>query len=122
MALEDAIQENPNFEIVAGFLIDRPAKVVFKDKNIEVKWPKFVIYTDDHYFDIFQYQFIAGSKTGALTNPNTVVLTEDRAQQYFPNLLPQNIIGKKTLVTHFGSSPAAHAKLTLSITFLSLAT
>jgi ABC-type antimicrobial peptide transport system permease subunit len=97
MALEDAIQENSNFDIVSGFLIDRPSKVENRDRNIEVKWPDHVMYTDEDYFDIFQYKFLAGNKSGALSKPNSVILTAERAAQYFPDSKPQDMIGK-TLV------------------------
>jgi ABC-type antimicrobial peptide transport system permease subunit len=97
MALEDAIQENSNFETVSGFVIDRPSKVENRDQNIEVKWPNHVIYTDEDYFDIFKYTFLAGNKSEALSNPNSVILSEERAAQYFPNATPQQVIGK-TLV------------------------
>jgi len=97
IAMEDAIKDNSNFEVVSGFYIDRPAKVENKEKDIEIKWPKHVIYTDQDYFDIFKYTFLAGDETNALSNPNTVVLTEARAADYFPELAPNTIIGK-TLV------------------------
>ena len=97
MALEDAIQENSNFEKVSGFYINRPTKVENREANIEVKWPKAVIYTDEDYFDIFQYTFLAGNKSQALSQPNSVILSEERAARYFPNQQPNDIIGK-TLV------------------------
>ncbi|WP_363322571.1 FtsX-like permease family protein [uncultured Dokdonia sp.] len=97
VAMEDAIKDNSNFEIVSGFYIDRPAKVENKEESIEIKWPKHVIYTDQDYFDIFKYKFLAGDEFNALSNPNTVVLTKDRASDYFPTLTPSAIVGK-TLV------------------------
>jgi len=97
VALEDAIQENSNFEIVSGFYIERPSSVENKEDDIHIKWPKHVIYTDIDYFDIFEYNFLAGNKETALSNPKNVVLTMSRAAQYFPNLTPDAVIGK-TLV------------------------
>ncbi len=97
VALEDAIQENTNFETVTGFYIERPNSVENKEANINVKWAKHVIFTDKDYFDIFKYNFIAGNKETALSNPNNVVLTESRAAQYFPKLSPDAVVGK-TLV------------------------
>lgn len=97
MALEDAIQENSNFEIVSGFVTNRPAKVENRNANVEVKWPNAVVYTDEDYFDLFQYKFLAGNKSVALSEPNSVILTEERAARYFPNQEPNDIIGK-TLV------------------------
>ncbi|WP_439130388.1 ABC transporter permease [Polaribacter sp.] len=97
LALEDAIRDNSNFESVSGFYVERPSKVENVALNIEKKWPKFVVYTDEDYFDIFQYKFLAGDKTLALKNPNCVILTTQRAAEYFPKLSPQKIIGKTLL-------------------------
>lgn len=94
MALEGDIQENSNFEKVSGFLIERPFKVENRTADVEVKWPDNVIYTDEDYFDIFQYNFLAGNKSGALSDPNSVILTQERAARYFPNKKPHEIIGK----------------------------
>lgn len=94
LALEDAIKDNSNFETVSGFYIERPAKVENKALDIEVKWPNNVVFTSEDYFDIFEYNFLAGSKIGALDSPNTIILTEKRAKQYFPNQKPQDVVGK----------------------------
>ncbi|MBW1299080.1 ABC transporter permease [Aquimarina litoralis] len=97
VALEDAIQNNSNFEVVSGFYIERPTNVENKENDIKLKWPKHVIFTDPDYFDIFEYNFLAGNKNSALADPNNVVLTKNRAANYFPDLLPHEIVGK-TLV------------------------
>ncbi len=97
LALEDAIQENSNFKTVSGFYVERPSKVENRTLDIEKKWPKYVVFTDKDYFDIFEYKFLAGSKSNALQNPNSVILTEKRASDYFPQLKPHEIVGK-TLV------------------------
>ena len=97
LALKDAIAGNSNLESVVEFYINRPSKVENKTNNLEFKWPNFVMYTDEGYFDIFKYSFLAGDKSTALDKPNTVILTQSRAKQYFPSLTPNDIIGK-TLV------------------------
>ena len=97
LALEDAIKENSNFNVVSGFYQERPAKVENKEINKVVKWPNFVIFTDANFFKIFDYNFLAGDKTNILSQPNNVILTEKRAADYFPNTAPNDIIGK-TLV------------------------
>ncbi|MEM6515664.1 MAG: FtsX-like permease family protein [Bacteroidota bacterium] len=97
LALKGAIVDNSNFETVSEFYIERPAKVENKENDITLKWPEFVIFADQSYLDIFQYNFLAGSKTEALKNPNQVVLTQSRATEYFPKLSPTEIVGK-TLV------------------------
>ena len=97
LALEDAIKNDTNFDIVSSFYIERPAKVENKSNNTEFKWPNFVIYANQNYFDVFDYNFIAGNGTEALSQPNTVVLSKKRAADYFPEMKPDDILGK-TLV------------------------
>lgn len=97
LALEDAISENSNFEIVSSFYIERPSKVENRALDTEFKWPDFVIFTNQDYFKLFDYTFLAGDNQNILSNPNEVILTEERANQYFPNTAPSDIIGK-TLV------------------------
>ncbi|WP_405576393.1 ABC transporter permease [Winogradskyella sp. Asnod2-B02-A] len=97
LALEDVISENSNFETVSGFYIERPSKVENRALNSEFKWPNFVIFADANYFKIFDYKFLAGNTSEILASPNNVILTENRAADYFPNTKPSDIIGK-TLV------------------------
>lgn len=55
---------------------------------------KDIIYADEYYFSLFQYQWLAGSPETALREPHQVVLTESRAQMYFGKVQPTDIIGK----------------------------
>jgi putative ABC transport system permease protein len=55
---------------------------------------KDIIYADENYFELFQYQWLAGSAKTALKDPYQVVLTESRAQKYFGNVQKTDIIGK----------------------------
>jgi putative ABC transport system permease protein len=45
-------------------------------------------FADSTFFNVFDYEFIYGTPTGALTQPNTIVLTQKSAQQYFGNVNP----------------------------------
>lgn len=56
--------------------------------------PENTVFTDKEYFEIFKYEWLAGSPNTAFNSPNQVVLTENRAALYFPNLNPNEIIGK----------------------------
>ncbi|MEH6656819.1 ABC transporter permease [Leeuwenhoekiella marinoflava] len=56
--------------------------------------PEKIILTEASYFDIFQYDWIAGSKETALQGPNKVVLTRKRALEYFPNTSFTAVIGQ----------------------------
>ncbi|PKG43406.1 ABC transporter permease [Psychroflexus sp. MES1-P1E] len=62
-------------------------KTVFKS-------PEYVVFTDPEYFRIFSYDWLAGSPEEALTAPNEIVLTKNRAKKYFPTLSPTEIMGK----------------------------
>lgn len=46
------------------------------------------------YFRLFNYDWLAGDKSTALTSPNKVVITESRAKLYFNELPPHQILGK----------------------------
>src|SRR5674476_1237071 len=52
-----------------------------------------VIFTNEDYFKMLSYKWIAGSSSG-IQQPFTVVLTESRAKQYFPNTSFQDVIGE----------------------------
>nr|MCU0341730.1 ABC transporter permease [Spirosomataceae bacterium] len=53
-----------------------------------------VMATTSDFFQLVPYRWLAGSEKGALTQPNQVVLTQTQAEKYFPNLTPQQIVGK----------------------------
>ena len=54
-----------------------------------------IIYADEEYFKIFNYQWLAGSPQTALKDPFQVVLTESRAKTYFSSLTPKDILGRE---------------------------
>lgn len=59
--------------------------------------PEHIIFTNQDYFDMFSYTWIAGSNKDILNKPNEVILTEDRAKTYFPSLSPAETIGKQII-------------------------
>lgn len=81
----------------AFFLTFKPYKVEASKDNLPFKEPTFVTYTDQNYFDIFEYEWLAGSNKNQLLNPNEVVLTKSRAAQYFPKKNPSQIIGSRLI-------------------------
>jgi ABC-type antimicrobial peptide transport system permease subunit len=93
--LAQEVEENfTGVENSAFIFMYRPYNVIIaKDENL-IKDPTFVTLADQNYFDIFEYDWIVGSKESQLSNPNEVVLTQSRANQYFPNKNPSQIIGK----------------------------
>ncbi|MGV3761459.1 FtsX-like permease family protein [Parapedobacter sp.] len=46
------------------------------------------------YFDLITYRWLAGDKKTALNAPDQVVLTEKKAREYFPDLTPDQVLGK----------------------------
>src|SRR6187402_2047159 len=89
-----------------------------------------IIYADEFYFSLFEYDWLAGSKQTALKDPNQVVLTEERAKIYFGNLPANDIIGKqityddsiKTIVAGIVKPPKEKATDFRFKEFISLAT
>jgi len=55
------------------------------------------IIVEPQYFDIFEYEWLAGDFSSALSNPSTVVLTEARARQYFGSMPLEEILGKQII-------------------------
>ncbi len=84
-------------ETVAPFFTTYPLHVENKKLDLTFKTPEFVIYANDDYFRTLDYTWLAGTQKEALSAPNTVVLSEARAQTYFPNQELSSLIGK-TLV------------------------
>ena len=58
------------------------------------KKQKNIIYADEHYFTLFDYNWIAGSPKTSLQQPYQVVLSESNALLYFPELSAGEIIGR----------------------------
>lgn len=56
-----------------------------------------IIFADEHYFNMFPYQWVAGSPKASLKQPHQVVLTESRAKLYFPGLSPAEAVGRDIL-------------------------
>ena len=52
------------------------------------------ILTDDRYFQLFPYRWLAGNPVGALAQPDQVVLTRERAAKYFPGVAPEYLPGQ----------------------------
>jgi predicted permease len=78
---------------------DATAKVSIATKSeavpLVIKKQDKIIFTNPQYFQLLNYHWMAGSQKTALADPFSVVLTQSRAQQYFPNISPQNVIGRQ---------------------------
>ncbi len=62
-------------------------RVTFGDKSFEEQ----VNFADQSFFDIFSFEFVEGDGKTVLTDPNSIVLTQETAQRFFGN---DNPIGK----------------------------
>jgi putative ABC transport system permease protein len=54
-----------------------------------------IVFTNQQYFQLLPYRWLAGSQRTSLEYPFTVVLTESRAQLYFPDVDAADVIGKQ---------------------------
>ncbi|RMB57122.1 FtsX-like permease family protein [Dokdonia sinensis] len=85
----------PGIEAAGYFYTWNANSVKSKSMDEEFKRPTFMVFAEADYFDIFTYKWLAGTKEGLFKNPNEVVLSQKRAQRYFPNQEPSDIIGKE---------------------------
>jgi putative ABC transport system permease protein len=58
-----------------------------------------VVFADEKYFSLFEYEWLAGSASSALKQPNTVVLTKSVAHKYFGEQPLNEILGKELVYT-----------------------
>ena len=65
--------------------------------KIEGGWTAASVFTVPQYFEIFQYQWLAGNSKTALNAPNQVVLTEKITRKYFGDIAISDVIGKKVI-------------------------
>ncbi len=72
----------PEIAEAVRFYFSRPLLVRYGDKAFDED--RFVL-ADPAVFDVFTIPFVAGNRTSAFTEPNTVVLTEAAAKKYFGN-------------------------------------
>ncbi|MFD1145194.1 FtsX-like permease family protein [Larkinella insperata] len=56
--------------------------------------PKNQIMTNRPYFELVPYRWLAGSVATALDAPDKVVLTQSRAEEYFPGVEAANVLGR----------------------------
>ncbi len=90
-------REMTGFQTVAAFhtyiaSVTIPGGANGKPKNFDDAGR--IAIAEPEYFDIFRYQWLSGNATTSLTMPNSVVLTAEKAREYFGNLDPDRIIGR----------------------------
>lgn len=92
--------EVTGLETVTHFYLVNPPTVSIKEEGgtfNNYKKQKDIVYADEYYFNMFSYQWLAGSAPNALQESFHVVLTESRAKTYFGSLSPGEIIGKEII-------------------------
>jgi len=67
----------------------------------DVQYNEAVDYVDQSFFDVFQFPFVSGSRASALSDGNTIVISEEAAQKYFGD---NNPVGQVLEVNHSPSS------------------
>ena len=84
-------------ELDLSQLVDQTVRVLKSDELISAGQKRFFednfYYTDNGFFEIFQFEFSQGNPSTALIHPNSVVLTARMAKKYFggQNPLDQSI-------------------------------
>jgi putative ABC transport system permease protein len=81
------ISKNYNVKVSAAGSSNKPT-IKYKDNAN-------LIFANDNYFKLIQYEWLAGNANNALNNAFQTVLTESRAKVYFPNTAVQDIVGKQ---------------------------
>lgn len=94
--------EIPGVEAVPVFFqFVNQAESFRENKEVFVKEdPQYIVATDVSYFNMLPYTWLAGNKDKALTAPESVVLTESRAKEYFPRISLDDILGQT--ITYYG--------------------
>ncbi|HEY5746140.1 MAG TPA: ABC transporter permease [Chryseolinea sp.] len=97
MAIQNEVSGVEATVPIMQFQGDATAKVMVARAGEQVVFKKQpgIVFTNNPYFDMLPFQWLAGSKSSALLNPFSVVLTESRAAQYFPRTTVSEVIGKE---------------------------
>jgi putative ABC transport system permease protein len=60
------------------------------------------VYFDQELLELLEIPIVQGSPAKALTEPNTVVISESKARKYFPN---ENAVGKRLIIDNIEDKP-----------------
>jgi len=94
--LSPLINEISGLKAVVPMYNRRSESVTIKDqgKLLNFENPEKQVSTLPSYFEMIPYKWLTGNLKNALDAPDKVVLTQSRAQQYFPNVPVQSLLGK----------------------------
>ncbi len=68
----------------------------FERRNMDTDHAQIVL-AGPSYFEIFRYEWLAGDSRSALKEPNSVVLTEEKARLYFGDLPLSEVLGREVV-------------------------
>lgn len=83
---------------VMTFQGDGTAKVIVENnagKEVIFKKQEDIVFTNPQYFQLLPFKWVEGSQQTSLKEPFSVVLSESKAQIYFPDVAMSDIIGKQ---------------------------
>lgn len=85
------VRELPEVEMATRYFTDY--NVLFNEGDTR-RYVDMVGYVDSVFFDMFDFQFVAGNPTTALNRPDALVLTESEAKSLFSEIpaLPQTVL------------------------------
>lgn len=81
-----------NLEEVVMLKFDREGSIVLVEDESKKFKEERIGYVNQEYFNVFQYEWLAGNNSKALLRPNQLVISEKIAQKYYQQ--PENAIGK----------------------------
>lgn len=82
-----------HFVIGNGFKVSVP--ITGSQSPVVFKKQAGIIYADEEYFKVFEYDWLAGHPQTAMKDPFQVVLSDSRAKSYFSTLSPRDVIGRE---------------------------
>nr|WP_295869021.1 ABC transporter permease [uncultured Chitinophaga sp.] len=86
----------PQVENAVQFFINNTtARITAEGKDFKNK--EDIIFADKGYMDMLGYEWLGGDAATALSQPLSVVLTQERARIYFPNTPVAQVLGKQVL-------------------------
>lgn len=85
----EAMVDDYPHDVKAALRVHPSYGLITLDNEMHFNEDKFYL-ADSNFFDFFQYEFIHGDKSTAFSQPQSVVITEDVAKQYFGKESPLN--------------------------------
>lgn len=81
-------------ELTAPFFNTDFYKVENREANLDFKNEENAILADDAYFELFKYEWLAGDSKTALSKPGQVVLSQKKAERFFPHSQMADVVGR----------------------------